>query len=148
MNSREVLKIERNSVDVQSVESICLQLKRVSRDELRSLHLDRDIDGGDVFFGKKTGMASDDAVDQIVAFGSQAEDCPASVAVAYCTDFVVLGAELLGAGEDLWLPSFTRVSSKEACEVEFGPGFSFESVGGEALAGKAVRLISRSDEIA
>ena len=93
-------------------------------------------------------MASGDAVNQIVPFGSQAEDSPASIAVANGSDFAVLGAELLGAGEDLWLPLFTRVSSKEACEVEFGPGFSFESVGGEALAGKAVRLISRSDEIA
>ena len=148
MNSREVLKVERNSVDLHSVECISLQLKRVRWVELRGLHLDWDVDGRYVVFGKQTGMASDDTVDDAVSFGSQAKDRPASVAVPYAADFAVLRAEFLGAGEDLWLPLFAAMSSKEACEVEFGPGFSFQSVGGEALTGKTVRLISRPDEIA
>ena len=52
MNSREVLKIERNSVDLKAVEGISLQLQRVRWIELRSLHLDRDINGRYIFFGK------------------------------------------------------------------------------------------------
>lgn len=83
-------------------------------------------------------MASNDAVDEAVSFGSQAEDSPASVAVTYSSDFAVLGAELLSAGKDLWLSLFSAMSSKEAFEVYLAPCFSFESVGGKALAGESV----------
>ena len=128
MDSWKVLKVERNSVDLQSVECVSLQLKCVCRIELRSLYLNRDINGGNIFFSEKTRMSSNNTVDQVVSFRSQAEDSPASVAVAHGADFAVLGAKLLGASKDLWLTLLSAVSSQKALEVNLPEGFSFESV--------------------
>ena len=128
MDSWKVLKVERNSIDLQSVERISLQLKCVCRIELRSLYLNRAINGGDVFLGEKTRMSSHDAVDQVVSLSSQAEDSPASVAVTYGADSAVLGVKLLGASKDLWLTLLSAVFSQKALEVNLTEGFSFESV--------------------
>ena len=128
MDSWKVLKVERNSVDLQSIECKSLQLKGVRRIEFWSLYLNGDINGGDIFLGEKTRMSSHDAVDQVVPFRCQAEDSPASVAVAYGADFAVLVAKLLGAGEDLWLTLLSAVPCQEALEVNLTEGFSFEGV--------------------